>query len=145
MHAEVVPINRTSRTPRNLRVANALAAPHPSVRLQAASAAGSDPDADVLEGLVERCAVEPDFLVRDMLSWALSRLSPDITLRRIRQDWSPKSPRPLGPIVPTLAMVVRFSRRCRTTRASPVQPHSHRPGGDAGGDTPAFADRPSRL
>ncbi|MFJ9736558.1 HEAT repeat domain-containing protein [Streptomyces sp. NPDC101166] len=39
-----------------------------------------------LETLVERCAVEPDFFVRDMLSWALTRLPPEITLPRIRQE-----------------------------------------------------------
>jgi len=83
---EVVPINPTSRTLRSTRMADALAAPDPSVRLQAALAAGSNPDADFLEALVERCAVEPDFFVRDMLSWALTRLSPDITLPRIRRE-----------------------------------------------------------
>lgn len=83
---EVVPINPTSRTPRNTRVADALAAPDASVRLQAALAVGSNPDAGFLEVLVERCAVEPDFFVRDMLSWALTRLSPDITLPRVRQE-----------------------------------------------------------
>ncbi|WP_026122177.1 HEAT repeat domain-containing protein [Nocardiopsis halotolerans] len=83
---EVVPINTASTTSRNTRVANALSARGTSVRLQAALAAGSDPDPALLEALVERCAVEPDFFVRDMLSWALTRLPPEVTLPRIRQE-----------------------------------------------------------
>ncbi|MBL1097873.1 HEAT repeat domain-containing protein [Streptomyces coffeae] len=83
---EVVPINATNGTPRNTRVANALGAKDSSVRLQAALAVGSNPDPGFLETLIERCAVEPDFFVRDMLSWALTRLSPEITLPRIRQE-----------------------------------------------------------
>ncbi|MFF4740044.1 HEAT repeat domain-containing protein [Streptomyces sp. NPDC001262] len=73
-------------TPQNTRVAKALGAEDSSVRLQAALAVGSNPDPVFLEPLVERCAVEPDFFVRDMLSWALTRLSPEITLPRIRQE-----------------------------------------------------------
>ena len=83
---EVVPINPTHGTPQNTRVAGALLAEDSSVRLQAALAAGSHPDPGLLETLVERCAVEPDFFVRDMLSWALTRLSPEITLPRLRQE-----------------------------------------------------------
>lgn len=83
---EVAPINTTIGTPQNTRMANALSADDSSVRLQAALAVGSNPDPVFLEPLVERCAVEPDFFVRDMLSWALTRLSPEITLPRIRQE-----------------------------------------------------------
>ncbi|MGW3660724.1 HEAT repeat domain-containing protein [Streptomyces sp. NPDC005151] len=64
----------------------ALGAEDSSVRLQAALAVGSNADPVFLETLVERCAVEPDFFVRDMLSWALLRLSPEITLPRIRRE-----------------------------------------------------------
>ncbi|MCQ4045882.1 HEAT repeat domain-containing protein [Streptantibioticus rubrisoli] len=83
---EVVSINPTNGTPQNARVADALSAEDSSVRLQAALAVGSTPDPGFLETLVERCAVEPDFFVRDMLSWALTRLSPEITLPRIRRE-----------------------------------------------------------
>jgi HEAT repeat protein len=44
-----------------------------SVRLQAALAAGTTPDPRLVGELVERCAVEPEFFVRDMLTWALTR------------------------------------------------------------------------
>ncbi|MFJ8347994.1 HEAT repeat domain-containing protein [Streptomyces sp. NPDC094153] len=65
---------------------DALSAADSSVRLQAVLAVGSKPDPGFLETLVERCAVEPDFFVRDMLTWALTRLPPEITLPRIRQE-----------------------------------------------------------
>ena len=39
-----------------------------------------------LETLVERCAVEPDFFVRDMLSWALTRLPSEAVLPRLRRE-----------------------------------------------------------
>jgi HEAT repeat protein len=64
----------------------ALGAADGSVRLQAALAVGSDPDPALLEPLVERCAIEPDFFVRDMLSWALTRLPPELTLPRLRPE-----------------------------------------------------------
>lgn len=49
----------------------ALAAVDPSTRLQAALTAGSRPDPAFIAPLLARCASEPDFYVRDMLTWAL--------------------------------------------------------------------------
>ncbi|MEU3948295.1 HEAT repeat domain-containing protein [Streptomyces sp. NPDC029526] len=83
---EVVSINPTNGTPQQSRVAAALSAETSSVRLQAAMAAGSAADPALLETLVERCAVEPDFFVRDMLTWALIRLPADLTLPRLRTE-----------------------------------------------------------
>ncbi|MEU4171189.1 HEAT repeat domain-containing protein [Streptomyces sp. NPDC026665] len=51
-----------------------------SVRLRAALAVGSTPDPRFVVGLVERCAVEPEFFVRDMLTWALTRHPVPLTL-----------------------------------------------------------------
>ncbi|WP_424211795.1 HEAT repeat domain-containing protein [Streptomyces sp. BI20] len=51
-----------------------------SVRLRAALAVGTRPDARFVDRLVERCAVEPEFFVRDMLTWALVRHPADLTL-----------------------------------------------------------------
>ena len=65
---------------------NALLADDPSVRLNAAMTAGSNPDPSLLDTLVERCAIEPDFFVRDSLTWALTRLPADITLPRLRTE-----------------------------------------------------------
>src|SRR6185369_1466843 len=67
----------------DMSLISALAADDESVRLKAALAAGSSPDPSVLDVLVERCAVEPDFYVRDMLTWALTRLPSEITVPRL--------------------------------------------------------------
>lgn len=76
----------TSTTPQDSRVANALSAESSSIRLQAALAVGSGADAGCTELLVERCAIEPDFFVRDMLSWALTRLPSEIVLPRLHRE-----------------------------------------------------------
>ncbi|MCT6780927.1 HEAT repeat domain-containing protein [Streptomyces sp. CS7] len=55
------------------RALRALRDERSSVRLGAALAIGSTPDQRFVGPLVERCAVEPEFLVRDMLTWALTR------------------------------------------------------------------------
>ncbi|GAB2517510.1 HEAT repeat domain-containing protein [Nocardiopsis aegyptia] len=78
-------------TPQNTRAARALSAEDTSVRLQAALAVGSNPDPGLLETLIDRCAVEPDFFVRDMLSWALIRLPTEVTLPRIRRELGSES------------------------------------------------------
>ncbi|MEU5974321.1 HEAT repeat domain-containing protein [Streptomyces sp. NPDC047315] len=56
-----------------------------SVRLRAALAIGTDPAPDnaAVEPLVARCAVEPEFSVREMLTWALTRHDPAATVPRL--------------------------------------------------------------
>ncbi|UMP03653.1 HEAT repeat domain-containing protein [Amycolatopsis sp. EV170708-02-1] len=70
----MIPINTTQRTSPDLRVLDALGSDSSSTRLQAALAAGTHPDVRFVGPLVARCAIEPDFYVRDMLTWALTRL-----------------------------------------------------------------------
>lgn len=53
------------------RAVAALSAEASSARLQAAMLLGGHRDPSVVTALVRRCAVEPDFFVRDMLTWAL--------------------------------------------------------------------------
>ncbi|MET8146116.1 HEAT repeat domain-containing protein [Sphaerisporangium sp. NPDC005288] len=55
----------------------------PSVRLRAALAVGTSPDPRFVDALVERCAVEPEFYVRDMLTWALTRHAAAMTVPRL--------------------------------------------------------------
>ncbi|MFD4612178.1 HEAT repeat domain-containing protein [Streptomyces sp. NPDC058451] len=102
---EVVSINPTNGTPQNARVVAALSAADSSVRLQAALAVGSNPDSGFLETLVERCAVEPDFYVRDMLTWALTRLPAEITLPRIRQELDSERARARSQALHTLSKI----------------------------------------
>ncbi|MFF5185827.1 HEAT repeat domain-containing protein [Streptomyces sp. NPDC000345] len=101
----MVPINTTDLTPQNTCVTNALGAEDSSVRLQTALTVGSNPDPVFLETLVERCAVEPDFFVRDMLSWALTRLPPEITLPRIRQELGSERPQARSQALHTLSKI----------------------------------------
>ncbi len=54
-----------------------------SVRLQAALSAGSAPDPRFVDPLVRRCATEPDFFVRDMLTWALTRQPAPVTVPKL--------------------------------------------------------------
>ncbi|MFF9125332.1 HEAT repeat domain-containing protein [Streptomyces sp. NPDC014889] len=102
---EVVSINPTNGTPQHARMVDALSAVDSSVRLQAALAAGSNPDPGFMETLVERCAVEPDFYVRDMLTWALTRLPPEITLPRIRLELGSEHTRARSQALHTLSKI----------------------------------------
>jgi hypothetical protein len=95
----------TRPTPQQTRLVAALDADDPSIRLQAALRAGSDPDPAMLGSLVERCAVEPDFFVRDMLSWALTRLPRDVTLPRIREELRSSRPRARSQALHTLSKI----------------------------------------
>ncbi|WP_345044224.1 HEAT repeat domain-containing protein [Streptomyces sannanensis] len=51
-----------------------------SIRLQAALAAGTTPDPGFIGKLIERCAIEPEFYVREMLTWALTRHAASMTV-----------------------------------------------------------------
>ncbi|ARF59911.1 HEAT repeat domain-containing protein [Streptomyces gilvosporeus] len=64
----------TTRALRGLEHDNA------SVRLRAALAVGTAPDPGFVGTLVERCAVEPEFSVREMLTWALTRHAASMTV-----------------------------------------------------------------
>ncbi|MCX5331723.1 MULTISPECIES: HEAT repeat domain-containing protein [unclassified Streptomyces] len=61
-----------------------------SVRLRAAMAVGTTPEPRFVGKLIERCAIEPEFFVRDMLTWALARHPVSVTLpgllREVRSE-----------------------------------------------------------
>jgi HEAT repeat protein len=57
-----------------------------SVRLRAALAVGTTPDPRFIDKLIERCAIEPDFYVRDMLTWALTRHSASMTVPELLNE-----------------------------------------------------------
>lgn len=83
---EVVPIDTAHRYTQDARLLDALAAGNSSTRLKAALAIGTHPEAGFVDVLVARCAVEPDFFVRDMLTWALIRLPSEVTVPRLRAE-----------------------------------------------------------
>ncbi|MGA4691549.1 HEAT repeat domain-containing protein [Rhodococcus sp. AB351] len=70
---------RTHHDP-STRLVEALSAADASVRLRAALESGTAADPGMVTALVDRCAVEPDFFVRDMLTWALCRLPAETTV-----------------------------------------------------------------
>ncbi len=83
---EVVPINSPHRNSPDTRLLDALGAGNSSTRLQAALAAGTHPEPGLIDTLVARCAIEPDFFVRDMLTWALTRFPSEITVPILRAE-----------------------------------------------------------
>lgn len=76
-------VTQEDRIPRSARLKASLEAPAASARLHAALAAGTRPDPGDVEVLIERCAAEPDFYVRDMLTWALTMHDPTATVDRL--------------------------------------------------------------
>lgn len=72
-----------TRHDQDARLHAALTAAAPSTRLQAALFAGTHPGTVPAETLIERCADEPDFFVRDTLSWALTRYDRAATVDRL--------------------------------------------------------------
>ncbi|MFQ6141988.1 HEAT repeat domain-containing protein [Streptomyces seoulensis] len=73
-------MTRAEADTRTERAVQGLESGSPSVRLRAALAVGSAPDPGWIGPLVERCAVEPDFSVREMLTWALTRHPASMTV-----------------------------------------------------------------
>lgn len=65
------------------RLRKALSVANASARLQAALTAGTTPNESYIGVLVERCGVEPDFFVRDMLTWALTRQDPALAVTAV--------------------------------------------------------------
>ncbi|WP_172383198.1 HEAT repeat domain-containing protein [Streptomyces sp. MNP-20] len=68
------------------RAVQGLADGRASVRLRAALEVGTAPDPRFVDQLIERCAVEPEFFVRDMLTWALTRHPVAVTLPALLRE-----------------------------------------------------------
>ncbi|MEU5763576.1 HEAT repeat domain-containing protein [Nocardia sp. NPDC047648] len=79
-------MNSIHRNPQDMRLLDALAAGNSSTRLEAALAAGTRAEPGFVDALIERCAIEPDFFVRDMLTWALTRMPSEIAVPRLRAE-----------------------------------------------------------
>ncbi|MBK0419836.1 HEAT repeat domain-containing protein [Leucobacter sp. CSA1] len=69
----------------------ALENPNPSSRLRAALAAGTHPEPGDVPVLIRRCGTEPDFFVRDRLTWALTRHPADTTVPLLLEALQPDS------------------------------------------------------
>ncbi|MFF9100424.1 HEAT repeat domain-containing protein [Streptomyces rubrogriseus] len=88
-----------------LRAFESLADPRASVRLRAALAVGTAPDPRFVERLVERSAVEPEFFVRDMLTWALTRHPVAATLPPLVREVGSKLPQARSQALHTLSKI----------------------------------------
>jgi hypothetical protein len=87
------------------RLATALWAPTPSARQQAAFTAGTHPRGSYVPVLVARCATEPDFSVRETLTWALMRHDPDVTLPVLISQLTSPTPQARGQALHTLSKI----------------------------------------
>lgn len=83
----------------------ALDHPDQSIRLRTAMAAGTRPDPAWLSTLLQRCAVEPDFFVRDMLTWALTQQPTDVSVPRLIEETRSHDPQARSQALHTLSKV----------------------------------------
>ncbi|WP_199041760.1 HEAT repeat domain-containing protein [Glycomyces salinus] len=98
-------MNTPHTNPQGTRLADALAVRSSSTRLKAALAAGTHPDPDAADTLVARSAIEPDFYVRDMLTWALTRLPPELTVPRLLAQLRSEHPQARAQALHTLSKI----------------------------------------
>ncbi|WP_277050940.1 HEAT repeat domain-containing protein [Ruania albidiflava] len=87
------------------RLLQALSGPQSSTRLRAAMTLGTYPDSDLVPALIERCAVEPDFYVRDMLTWALTRHAADVTIPLLLAELAGGQPQARSQALHTLSKI----------------------------------------
>lgn len=83
----------------------ALDVPEASARLQAALAAGTHPHPGHVDALIERSAVEPDFFVRDMLTWSLTRHPAAGTVPRLIEETRAAAPQARSQALHTLSKI----------------------------------------
>ncbi|MFF0456025.1 HEAT repeat domain-containing protein [Nocardia africana] len=98
-------MNSIHRNPQTMRLLDALAANNSSTRLEAALALGTRPEAEFADALVERCAIEPDFFVRDMLTWALTRIPAEVTVPKLRAHLDSDRPQARSQALHTLSKI----------------------------------------
>ncbi|MET2010185.1 HEAT repeat domain-containing protein [Microbacterium chocolatum] len=87
------------------RLGTALSHASPSTRLQAAMTAGTHPDTGFIDVLLARCAVEPDFPVRDMLTWALIRQDRSLTTGAVLRELRSPLPQARSQALHTLSKI----------------------------------------
>ena len=82
-----------------------LSSPDQSVRLKAALGAGTYPNPDFIEILLSQCSHEPDFFVRDTLSWALMRHDREAVVQRLITELKSPFPQARSQAVHTLSKI----------------------------------------
>ncbi|MGW0509262.1 HEAT repeat domain-containing protein [Streptomyces olivaceoviridis] len=88
-----------------VRVLQRLEDSRPSVRLRAAMTIGTTPDPRFVDKLIERSAIEPEFFVRDMLTWALTRHPVSVTLPGLLREVRSERPQARSQALHTLSKI----------------------------------------
>src|SRR5690625_4607536 len=85
------------------RHATALTDPRSSIRLRAAMASGPEPADELAPALIERCSLEPDFYVRDMLTWSRTRHRRAVVVPRLLTELASSVPQARSQALHTLS------------------------------------------
>lgn len=83
----------------------ALSSANPQQRLQAALSLGTTAEGRHLGALIQRCRVEPDFFVRDMLTWAITRMPTDTAVGLLITELSSTVPQAQSQALHTLSKI----------------------------------------
>ena len=102
---------------RNAQLAAALAAGNESTRLKAALAIGTHRVPELVDALLSRCSVEPDFYVRDMLTWALIQFPSDVIVPRLLAELGSGEPQARSQALHTLSKIRDVATFPAITRA----------------------------
>ena len=82
-----------------------LASPDQSTRLKAALGAGTYPKPEYIEILIQQCAHETDFFVRDTLSWALLMHDHDSVVNRLKSELNSENLQAKSQAIHTLSKI----------------------------------------
>ena len=86
-------------------VVAALSSPNPQQRLQAALSVGTTAEDRHLGDLIHRCRLEPDFFVRDMLTWAIIRMPTDAVVPQLIAELKSDAPQAQSQALHTLSKI----------------------------------------
>ena len=87
------------------RFKSLLQSPDQSVRLNAVMTAGTYPEPEYIDVLIDQCAHEPDFFVRDTLSWALMRQDISEVVKRLEVELKSSNPKSRGQALHTFSKI----------------------------------------
>ncbi|MDN5585759.1 MAG: HEAT repeat domain-containing protein [Brevibacterium sp.] len=83
----------------------ALSSANPQHRLQAALSIGITAEDRHLGALIRRCRIDPDFFVRDMLTWAITRMPAEAAVDLLIAELSSDAPQAQGQALHTLSKI----------------------------------------
>jgi HEAT repeat protein len=82
-----------------------LASTDQSVRLQAALTAGTYPEPEYIDVLIDQCSFESDFFVRDTMSWALMRNDREKVVTRLKLELQSNNPQAKSQAIHTFSKI----------------------------------------